>query len=158
MSNLFEIDREMLDMIDPETGEILDYEVFTALAMERDTKIDNTAMYIKSLLAEAAAIKAEEEALAARRKAKERKAERLKGYLSAFLNGMKFESAKTKISFRNSVKVEVGKEFVDWAKEAMPELLTFKPEVSKTAIKEALAEGKEVQYAAIVESRSIQIG
>lgn len=158
MSNLFEIDREMLDLIDGETGELLDYEMFTALAVERDTKIENTAQYVKNLLAEAEAIKAEEEALAARRKAKENKAKRLKGYLEAYLDGKKFETAKCKISFRTTSRVEVGKEFVEWAKEAMPELLTFKPEVSKTAIKEALAEGKEVQYAAVVESRSIQIG
>lgn len=156
--NLFEIDRELLNMVDPETGEIADYEAFVGLTMERDAKIDNTAMYIKSLLAEAAAIKAEEEALAARRKAKERKAERLKGYLNAFLDGKKFESAKVKISFRETEKVEVGKEFLDWAKANAPELLTYKPEASKTAIKEALADGWEVPHVAVVANRSIQIG
>ena len=156
--NLFEIDRELLNMVDPETGEILDYDAFVGLSLERDTKIDNTAMYIKSLLAEAAALKDEEEALAARRRVKERKAERLKNYLNAFLDGKSFESVKTKISYRNTEKVEVGKEFLDWAIINAPDLLTYKPEVSKTAIKEALAAGRVVEHAVVAENRSIQVG
>lgn len=158
MGNLFEIDREMLDMIDPETGEVLDFEAFAALAMERDTKIENIAVWVKSLVAEAEAIEAEEAALAARRKAKKNKAKRLKGYLDAFLDGKKWESSRAKISFRKSTKVEVGEEFMDWAKDAMPELLVYKAEVSKTAIKEALEAGADVQHVAVVESRSIQVG
>ena len=65
---LYEINAEIASLVDEETGELLDYDRFADLQMERDAKIENMALWVKDLDAEAAAIKAEETALAERRK------------------------------------------------------------------------------------------
>ena len=52
--NLFEIENEIMNCWDQETGEILDSDRLDQLEMERDTKIENIALYIKNLTADAA--------------------------------------------------------------------------------------------------------
>ena len=75
---LYEIDQALVDLVDNETGEIIDIEVFDSLQMERDEKIESIALYIKDLKAEAEALKAEKLAFAERQKVAENKAESLK--------------------------------------------------------------------------------
>lgn len=94
MNTLYELDSkiaEVLDTgfemscIDAETGEIDETQLaiyLEQLQLDRKTKIDNIAVYVKNLEAEAVAIRAEEKRLKERREAKERKAERLKNYTS----------------------------------------------------------------------------
>lgn len=62
MRTLYEIDADIVNCIDTETGEILDFDSLDALNMERDAKIEGVALYVKQLQAEAEAIKAEEKA------------------------------------------------------------------------------------------------
>ncbi len=76
---LYEIDKAITDLADPETGEITDFEALDNLQMARDQKIENIACYYKNLVSDAEAIKAEKEALAERQKVAENKAARLKG-------------------------------------------------------------------------------
>ena len=133
----------------------------------RDTleeKADNIACIIKELTAEAAAIKEEEQALAARRKAKENRVQSLKSYLAAALldNDInKVESARNKISFRRSTSVDVAdeQEFISWAElNGHNEYLTYKaPTINKTAIKNAILAGDKVEGAYIAEHDNIQI-
>lgn len=133
----------------------------------RDTleeKADNIACIIKELTAEAAAIKEEEQALAARRKAKENRIQSLKSYLAAALldNDInKVESARNKISFRRSTSVDVTdeQEFISWAEASgHNEYLTYKaPAINKTAIKNAILAGDKVEGAYIAEHDNIQI-
>ena len=60
-------------VVDEETGEVLfDCENLDALREQRNAKLEAVALYIKNLDAEAAAIRAEVAALAARQKAAER--------------------------------------------------------------------------------------
>ena len=84
---LYEIDSALEALVDPETGELLDYEQFSRLQMEREAKIENTALYVKNLEAEAKAIKEEEARLSERRKAMENKAKRLREYIGFALDG-----------------------------------------------------------------------
>lgn len=88
--NLFEIENEIMNCWDQETGEILDSDRLDQLEMERDTKIENIALYIKNLTADAEALKAEKQSFAERQKAAENKAELLKKYLATYLAGQKF--------------------------------------------------------------------
>lgn len=62
-----------------------------------NTKMDNIAKYIKSLRAEAEAIKIEENRLMARRKARENKAEFLKKYIEDMLNATNRKDLKTEL-------------------------------------------------------------
>ena len=77
---LYEISREYSDfVIAVENGEIPEEAIndtFEMLTGELDEKIDNTACVIKNLNAEAAAIKGEIDALAARRSTQPRRSSR----------------------------------------------------------------------------------
>ena len=61
MMKLYEIDAAIMECIDLETGEIVDADRLTALQMEREQKLENVALWIKDLDAEAKALKAEEQ-------------------------------------------------------------------------------------------------
>jgi hypothetical protein len=159
---IYEIDKEieaLLNEIDEETGEILfDPEKLDALQMERDRKVENLALAVKNLTAEAAAIKAEKDALYERQKATERDAERAKKYLEFVLNGEKFETARVAVSYRSSSRLEVDEGFIAWAKRKAKSLLTIRePEPNKTAIKEALKKGEKVPHVQMVTAQNMQI-
>ena len=135
----YEIDNEIMNCIDIETGEVIDTDKLNELHMERDAKIENVALWIKELKAEAEAIKNEKQALAERQRVAENKAESLKNWLAYALNGEKFKTAKCSISYRNSESVEVTEEGLEALMRDHEDLLTYKtPEPNKKAIKDAI--------------------
>lgn len=162
--NIYEIDAAIEELIanstDPETGElVLDEQQLDELQMERSAKVENIALYIKNAAALADDIKAEEKALAERRKAVENKIDRLKSYLDYALGGEKFQTARVACSYRRSESVELSDEFIPWASIARPGLVKMKVEEvpDKAKIKELLKSGETVPFAQIVEKRNIQI-
>ena len=161
--NLYQIDskiEELLSTVDPETGELItDNDALDALIMERHAKIENIACYIKNLTTDVKDLKEEEAALSARRKTTERKAERLKDYLTYALQGEKFQTAKCAVSFRRSQTVEIDGGFTEWAeKTGNGNLLRYKePEANKIAIKALLVQGAEIPCARLVDSTSVTV-
>lgn len=156
--SIYEIDDSILSLVDMETGEIEDERRFDGLQMERRRKVENIGCYYKNLVAEAKAMKDEETTLAQRRKAVENKAERIKKLLAYALRGEKFESPKVRCSYRKSKSVRVDDPFVAWAQEHAGDLLTYRePTPNRTAIREALADGREIEYAEIVTNESLQV-
>ena len=152
---LYEIENAILDCIDLETGEVIDTERLDALQMERVAKIENVALWIKDLKAEAEAIKAEKMALAERQRVAENKAESLKKWLAYALDGQKFITARCAISFRKTEKVEISDVGMIRLMKEHDELLTYKdPEPNKTAIKQALKDGLSVQGVQLVQNMS----
>ena len=151
--NLYEIDSAILDCVDAETGEIFDMDKFEELSLTRDAKVENICLWIKNLKAEAEALKAEKDAFAARQKAAENKMESLKRYISLYLEGTPFESAKVKVSFRKSESLEILEGAV-----IPDEYLRFKePEVNKADLKVAIKDGLQLPGVSIVENQNIQI-
>ena len=152
---IYEIDKEILNCIDSETGEIIDIDKLNELELERDAKIENVACWIKELKAEAEAIKAEKLALAERQKVAENKAESLKKWLTYALDGQKFKTSKCSISYRKSESVEVTEEGLNNLIKEHDELLTYKaPEPNKKAIKDALKDGLSVEGVQLVQNTS----
>ena len=152
---LYEIDNAILECIDLETGEIIDTEQLDKLQMERDTKLENVACWIKELKAEAEALKNEKQALAERQRVAENKAESLKKWLAYALQGEKFKTTKCAISFRKSEAVEVTDEGLNNLMKEHDELLTYKaPEPNKTKIKQALKDGLNVAGVQLVQNTS----
>jgi hypothetical protein len=145
---LYEINEEMMNCIDPETGEV-DIDQLNALQMLREDKIESIALWIKDLKAEAEALKAEKLAFQARQAAAENKAESLKNYLANALNGEKFKTTRCAVSFRKAEKVEITDEL-----ELPPEFTTVEIKADKAAIKQAIKSGQEITGAKIVESTS----
>ena len=152
---IYEINEQILNCIDPETGEIIDIDKLNELELERDAKIENVACWIKELKAEAEAIKAEKLALAERQKVAENKAESLKKWLAYALQGEKFKTAKCSVSFRKTESVEVTDEGLSNLMKEHDELLTYKaPEPNKTAIKQALKDGLSVEGVQLIQNTS----
>ena len=112
---LYEIDNAIMDCVDMETGEIIDIERLSSLQMERDQKIEGIGCWIKNLLSDAKALKEEKDNLAARQKVAENKAASFKEFLSKYLDGEKFKTAKytdptpDKVGLKAALKA--GKEF-----------------------------------------------
>lgn len=161
---LYEIDHAIAEAfekaIDPETGEIMDaeaWEQLEALQMDRETKVENVALWVKDLNAEAAAIKAEEEALKKRRQSTENKADSLKRYLSWALAGDKFKTARVAISYRRSETVELAEGFDPAQLPLEYQRVKVSVDPDKTRLKEALKEGKEIPGVELVEKTNIQI-
>lgn len=150
---LYEIDQAIMSCIDMETGEIINEELLNSLEMERDAKIENVALWIKDLKAEAEALKAEKMVFAERQKVAENKMESLKKWLAYTLNGEKFKSVRASVTFRTTQKVEVA----DIYKLDENYLKPIKPEADKEAIKEAIKAGQEVAGATLVASTSVII-
>ena len=149
---LYEINEAILSCVDPETGEA-DAEKLDELMLMREEKLENLALWVKDLKAEADAIKAEEKALAERRQAKERKAESIKAYLEKELAGQKFETSRAVCSFRKSQKVEI----TDLDKIPDDYLRYSAPIADKTAIKAAIKDGLKIEGAELVDSVTMSI-
>lgn len=142
-------------------------------------KLDDCACAYKGLIAEAKEIKAEEAALAARRKVKENEAARLASYIDHCLKDSagegvkpeKFETARNALFYRTSEAVDVPdvESVVKWIRShdgvevggvtvKQNELLNFKlPDLSKTALKAALKAGLVIPGATVKKSFNLQI-
>ena len=152
---LYEIEAAIMDCIDEETGEVVDVEKLEALEMERDAKISNIACWIKDLRAEAAAIKAEKDNLEGRMKAKNNLADKLSLFLQNFLNGAKFEDSRCAISYRKSEATEIA-EGLDL--NTLPDdCKKIEIKANRTAIKEAIKQGREIEGCCLVIKSNIQI-
>lgn len=152
--NLFELCDQVRNFeldIDEETGEILNAEELDSLELARDEKIENIALWIKNLKAEADAVKKQKDAFQLREKALNNKTERLKDYLSRNLNGEKFKTDKVVLSWRKSQAVEIEEGFSD------ERFIKYEPKISKTEIKDALKSGEMIEGARLVENNSLQI-
>ena len=162
MATLYELSNNLAAVIDggfvidEETGEI----IYDATDIERleatyIDKVEGCALYVKDLEALASAIKAEEKALADRRRVLENKARRLREYILAnIIEQRKIETPRVSLSCRTSKAVEV----LDV--DALPDQFTrtettVKPD--KRAIKEAIEAGEHVNGAALVVNQNLQI-
>ena len=160
--SIYTIDRAIMELVDPETGEIMDWEAYEALQMDREQKVENTCLFYKNTMAEAAAIKAEEENLKKRRVVLEHRAERLKQYLEYALDGQNFQTSKCSITWRkNPPKVELTEPAlaIAWAlSHGRKDLITERaPDISKDGLKQILKTGEEIPGAELVVGMSMGV-
>ena len=147
-------------LIDEETGELISVsQALDALRMERETKIENVACWVKNLSAEADAIREEENRLVKRRKAAETKAANLKSWLLAAMTREDGTTDKLKTGrVMVSVKRNPPSTVVDDA--LLPSTykvakITYQP--NKELIKRELLAGGEVPGAHLEYGRSVVI-
>lgn len=125
-----------------------------------ETKAANVVMVARSLEALAGAIKAEEEAMAARRKALEKRAGWLREYVLMNMQacGMqKIEAPQFRIAVRANPEgvdvFDVAQVPAQFLKAPEPPL----PVIDKTAIKRALQEGQDVPGARLVRGHRLEV-
>lgn len=179
MSSLYEIDQRLQSLeqylVDIETGEIVETEdrfneIFEEIQMDLNAKIENTACFIKNLNSDIEAFKKEEDSLKQRRKVKENLLQRLKENLNRYisyqymnedgtidndgLNKFKFETPKTKISYRKSESVNVTNMTLI-PTNYMTVTITEKPNL--TEIKKSIKNGEIIEGAELSTNINIQI-
>ena len=162
MRALYEINQDILNCVDLETGEILDTEKLDALQIEKETKLEGVALWVKDLKAEAAAVKEEADKLTARKKALDNKIEGLKAWLLRALDGEKLKTPRCNVYQTHSQKLAVADEgkLIDFLQTLNePEkFLRFKdPELRRDDIKKALKEGTFIPGASLEETESVVI-
>jgi hypothetical protein len=162
MRALYDINQDILDCVDLETGEILDTEKLDALQMEREAKLEGVALWVKDLKAEADAVKAEADKLNARKKALDNKIEGLKAWLLFALDGGKIKTARCNVYQTHSQRVSVEDEgklvkFLQTLNDPEKFLRFKEPELRKDEIKKALKEGTIIPGASLEETESVVI-
>jgi len=161
MRALYEIDQEILDCVDAESGEILDVEKLDALQMEREEKLEGVALWIKDMKAEAEAIKAEADKLTARKKALDTKIDGLKNWLMMALDGGKLKTARCNVYQTHSQRLAVADEagLISFLKtlEDPGRFVRYTEELRKDEIKKALKEGTVIPGASLEETESVVI-
>lgn len=154
MRALYEIENEILECVDFETGEIIDEERLDALEMERSAKIEGVILWRKDIIAEKEAVRAEGKKLYDRAKVLENQEESLKRYIEKALGGEKFKTERCAVSYRKSSSIviddpmSVPREFLKDIREDW---------ISKSAIKEAIEKGETVKGAHQEEKNGIVI-
>jgi len=162
MRALYEINQDILDCVDLETGEILNVEKLDALQLEREAKLEGVALWVKDLKAEAAAVKEEADKLTARKKALDNKIEGLKNWLLFALDGERLKTPRCSVYQTHSQRVKVADEekLISFLKNTTvpDEFLRFRePELRKDEIKKALKEGVRIPGAELEETESVVI-
>lgn len=164
MTTLYQISQEYMAVleggmvVDETTGEIIfDDTDLDELQAAFEDKLEACALYLKNLESDAEAIKAEEKALADRRRTIERKAERMRDYVSSCVQdvaGCKFETPRVSLSLRKSKRVEV------FDLGAVPGEYVVRKETiqpDKKAIKDAIGSGCSIPGAVVRECFSLQV-
>ena len=153
---LYELNEQLNNFvweIDEETGEILNADQLDAIQLARDEKLEQLGLWVKDLNALAEAIKKEKDALAKREKVTKNKAESIKRYIAAVLNGESFKTPKVAYGWRRSTTVEV----YDPTQIPKGYLIEQEPKVDKAGIKAAFKQGYIVPGAVLVEHINLQI-
>lgn len=149
--------RQALDHIelDEETGEILSADALHAVEAEAADKIEATALYLRELDAEAKAAKEEADRMLARVKSMQKRSNYLKAMLLEALHATgKVKTARVSVSIRTSKAIEVA-DGVTLPDAFVTVRTTTTP--NKTALKEAIEAGADIEGVRLVERESVQI-
>lgn len=149
-----------------EAGELPEdaiWDSLDAIDGEFEEKADNIACLYKVTMYSIAAKDAEIKRMKERMTVEKSAAERLLKYLSTSMQTIgkeKIETTRNRLSFRRSEKVLIDDEdnFVQWAQEYNPDLLTYKmPEPNKTVIKKILKSGQAIEGCRVEQCNNLQI-
>jgi hypothetical protein len=161
MRALYEIDQDILDCVDMETGEILDAEKLDALQMERETKLEGVSLWVKDLTAEANAVKKEADKLTARKRALDNKIQALKSWLLIALNGEKLKTPRCNVYQTHNQRLAVENEagLISFLKtlEDPGRFVRYTEELRKDEIKKALKDGYVIPGASLETTESVVI-
>lgn len=166
MATLYELTEEFLavmdgaTIIDDETGVVLfEPDDLEALGLEFADKLESVALFVKNEQSDVNAIKAEEWALAARRKVKEKRIERLREYMLQCMDATgtgRLETPRVALSKRKSKRVEVTDETA--LRQCAPLVFKAQPDkIDKTLLRKIINEGASVDGAELVENVTLQI-
>ena len=154
---LFEIKEQYLSLMEMDLDEVTFADCLEGLQGDLEDKADNIAYIVKTLKAEADAIKGEAKTLQERAKAKLNKADRLTQYLFESmkqLNKPKIETTRNCLSIKkNPVSVVTLEDFCN--DEYMKEVVEVK--IDKAKLKEDLKAGIKVDGARLEQKERLEV-
>jgi hypothetical protein len=153
MATLYEINSAILDLIDLETGEILDPEKLESLQIDRKEKLRNIGFVALNAKADIQAYKEQEERFKAKRMAAEKTLAWAKETLQRELAGQKMKETEFSIYYSPSESVEVDEGAVIPTKF----LKLQEPTIDKAGLKTALKNGTEIKGVRLVQKQNLQI-
>lgn len=141
------------------------FDTLSGIEEEFEVKAENIGAYIKELTAAAKYLKAEEEVLSKRRKAKEKQAEWLKKYLLESMQTIgrtKIDRPMAVLSIRTnpeSVRFDDENAFITLCqRNGSDDYLRYKaPEINRSAVKEALQAGQKIEGASLIRTQTVTI-
>ena len=157
MSNLYEINNEVNEIL---LNEELDEETLAKLdnlKWEATDKLENIAKYIRNLESDIKAFEEEEKFYKAKKTIAKNKIESLKKYTWWFLNAIwkdKFTAGNFNFNFRKSTSVNIIDEDKIW--EDYTEIIETK-KIDKMKLKEDLKNWKQIEWAKLIENKNLQI-
>lgn len=158
---IYKINRKLEELVDPETGEVLELEAFEQLYTERIEMIEDMVLLYKNTVAEAEAVKAEADKLDQRSRLLREQADKLREHIRVSLNGEKFSTPRCTVTFRKSSSLDISDidALIDWAERTgHDECVRYKPpEVAKQAVTDLLKQGIQVPHAKIKVKKSVII-
>lgn len=160
---LREIDQAILELFDPETGDLFDEDgmEFELLQMALEEKIKNTALYFRQLAGEAKVLADEIAGLQKKKKVTENKMKWLKYLLDQALQGQKFHHPLVDVTYRKSTYLDIKDEsaVIEYCqKSGYVDCLKQKPvEISATDVTRLIKEGVEVPGAEIAERYNLGV-
>lgn len=142
-------------VVDEETGEILNADALHAVEAQAAEKIEATALYLRELDAEAKAAKEEADRMLARVKSMQKRSDYLKAMLLDALHATgKVKTGRVTVFIRTSKAIEVA-DGVTLPDAFVTVRTTTTP--NKTALKEAIEAGADIEGVRLVERESVQI-
>ncbi len=150
---LYQIDKQITDCMDMETGEVLDIEKLEQLHMDRDQKEENIALAYKNKIADLNALTTERKALQEREKQATAQLERIKQYLVMALDGRTLNTPRVACSYRKSETLEI----TDTTNIPTEYWKQTPPEVDKAGLKLAVKNGLRIDGVTIAVNQNIQI-
>lgn len=162
---LYDIDQSLaalMEAVDPETGEwVADPVAWEELNLEREKKIENTALFIKELRADIEKFKAEIETLQKRMRTLQSKEHWLLENLKCSLAGEPFETERCVIKFKKnpeSVRVSDEVAAMVWARVYAPDCVRYKPPtLSLSDLKAELKKGAEIPGCELVRETRMEV-
>lgn len=141
------------------------FDTLSGIEEKFEVKAENIGAYIKELTAAAKYLKAEEEVLSKRRKAKEKQAEWLKKYLLESMQAIgrtKIDRPMAVLSIRTnpeSVRFDDENAFITLCqRNGSDDYLRYKaPEINRSAVKEALQAGQKIEGASLIRTQTVTI-
>lgn len=151
---LYEINQEIMDCIDMETGEIIDQERLEQLNMAKDEKLTNIALLYINMKADAEAYEKQEKKFTALKKNAKATMEWCKNTLAKELEGQAFRDVEKRfgISWRKSEKLEITE-----PEKISDEWKKIEIKYDLTGMKQAIKGGAQVDGAVISVNNNIQI-
>lgn len=153
-----EIEQALAEAIDQETGEIKDFSKLEELTLAKNEKVRNIALQILNMRAEEKAVDEQLKKFLARKKSIRRDIDSLEAYLAYHTQGETYAFTEVKVSYKTSEETVItDEEALEKYCKRHNDLGTYEFKPNKTAIKEAIKNGLNVEGAEVVIKQNIQI-